>query len=128
MESLRLSDITIRTFGWIQNPSDFSKLKKIVQLFDHTSSIHVDLKENRIPRLVEKDDGRDRFIEILNRIPLKIKYIDLVGTSFKPRSSGRCNGIAQAMIEVKVRVLLIIGQLMGLLGGLMHLALYNMII
>ncbi|NFB93632.1 restriction endonuclease FokI C-terminal domain-containing protein [Clostridium botulinum] len=99
MESLRLSDITIRTFGWIQNPSDFSKLKKIVQLFDHTSSIHVDLKENRIPRLVEKDDGRDRFIEILNRIPLKIKYIDLVGTSFKPRSSGRCNGIAQAMIE-----------------------------
>lgn len=99
MESLRLADITIRTFGWIQNPSDFSKLKKTVQIFDHTSPVHVDLKENRIPRLVGENDGRDRFVEILNQIPLKIKYSDLVGTTFKPRGSGRCNGIAQAIIE-----------------------------
>lgn len=99
MESLRLADITIRTFGWIQNPSDFNKLKKTVQIFDHTSPVHVDLKENRIPRLVEERDGRDRFIDILNQVPLKIKYSDLVGTSFTPRGSGRCNGIAQAIIE-----------------------------
>lgn len=99
MESLRLADIRIRTFGWIQNPSDFSKLKKTVQIFDHTSLVHVDLKENRIPSLVKEDDGRDRFIETLNQVPLKIKYSDLVGTSFKPRSSGRCNGIAQAIIK-----------------------------
>ncbi len=99
MESLRLADITIRTFGWIQNPSDLTKLKKIVQVFDHTSSVHIDLKVNRIPNLVEERDGRDSFISVLNQIPLKIKYADLVGTTFKPRSSGRCNGIAQAILE-----------------------------
>jgi hypothetical protein len=99
MESLRLADIKNRTFGWIQNPSDFAKLKKTVQIFDHTSPVHADLKTNRIPKLVEKSDGRDTFIATLNKIPLKIKYADLVGTSFKPRSTGRCNGIAQAIIE-----------------------------
>lgn len=99
MEQVRLADIANRTFGWIQNPSNFSKLKKTVQIFDHTSPVHVDLKKNRIPSLVEERDGRDSFIEILNQIPLKIKYSDLVGKSFKPRRSGRCNGIAQAIIE-----------------------------
>ncbi len=96
---IKLSDIANRTFGWIQNPSDFSKLKKLVQVFDHTSSVHKNLKNNIIPKIINKDDGRDRFIAILNKIPLKIRYADLVGTSFKPRSAGRCNGIAQAVIE-----------------------------
>lgn len=96
---VRLTDIANRTFGWIQNPSDFSKLKKTVQVFDHTSYVHEYLKNQIIPRLIEERDGRDRFIEVLNKIPLKIKYADLVGTSFKPRSAGRCNGIAQAIIE-----------------------------
>ncbi|MEG2708665.1 MAG: restriction endonuclease FokI recognition domain-containing protein, partial [Vagococcus sp.] len=27
-----------RTYGWVQNPSDFSKLKLVVQLFDATST------------------------------------------------------------------------------------------
>lgn len=99
MESLRLSDITIRTFGWIQNPSDFRKLKRTVQIFDHTSPVHIDVKENRIPRLVEKRDGRDIFIEELNQIPLKLKYSYLVGSSFIPRSTARCNGIVQATLE-----------------------------
>lgn len=99
MEALRLSDINIRTFGWIQNPSDFNKLKMTVQVFDHTSPVHIDLKENRIPRLVEERDGRYTFIEALNQIPLKLKYSDLVGSAFSPRSSARCNGIIQAIIE-----------------------------
>jgi len=99
MESLRLSDITIRTFGWVQNPSDFKKLKRTVQIFDHTSLTHKEVKENRIPRLVAEQDGRDIFIESLNQIPLKLKYSYLVGSSFIPRSSARCNGIIQATLE-----------------------------
>ena len=98
MESLRISDITIRTFGWVQNPGDFKKLKRTVQVFDHTSPAHKFVKENRIPRLVEKRDGRDVFIQVLNQIPLKIKYRYLVGSSFTPRSSARCNGIIQAAL------------------------------
>ncbi len=99
MEQVRLSDISIRTFGWIQNPGDFQKLKKVVRVFDHTSDIHADLKENRIPALIEERDGRDEFLAQLNRIPLKLKYKDLVGTSFKPRGSARCNSIIQAIVE-----------------------------
>lgn len=99
MEQIRLSDIKIRTFGWVQNPSDFNKLKKVVQVFDHTSEIHSKLKDNRIPLLIEERDGRDKFIEELNKKPLKLKYSDLIGTSFTPRSSARCNGIIQATIK-----------------------------
>lgn len=99
METIRLSDIVIRTFGWVQNPSDFAKLKKTVQIFDHASPTHTNLKEKRIRRLVEERDGRDGFIKALNQIPLKLKYADLVGTSFSPRSSARCNGIIQATLE-----------------------------
>ncbi len=99
MEQVRLADISIRTFGWIQNPGDFNKLKKVVQVFDHTSNTHIDLKLNRIPLMVLEQDGRDRFIDDLNKIPLKLKYKDLTGTSFTPRSSARCNGIIQAIVE-----------------------------
>lgn len=99
MEQVRLSDISIRTFGWIQNPGDFDKLKKVVQVFDHTSDIHNYLKTNKIPRLIKERDGRNEFINELNKIPLKLTYKDLTGTSFKPRSSARCNGIIQAIVE-----------------------------
>ncbi len=99
MEQVKLSDITIRTFGWVQNPSDFNKLKRVVQAFDHTSRTHIDLKTSRIPALIEKRDGRDTFIKELNNIPLRLKYIDLTGTTFNPRPSARCNGIIQATVE-----------------------------
>lgn len=99
MEQVRLADITVRTFGWIQNPGDFNKLKKVVQVFDHTSNTHEKLKNVIIPSLIEERDGRDRFIQELSKIPLKLKYADLVGTGFKPRNSARCNGIIQAIVE-----------------------------
>lgn len=52
---------------------------------------------------VAKVDGKSHFLEVLNSIPLKIKYADLVGTSFTPRSSARCNGIVQATVKGQVR-------------------------
>jgi len=104
MESFRLSDIRIRTFGWIQNPGDFKKLKRTVQIFDHTSAVHVELKTKRIPRLITEKDGRDKFIKILNQIPLEIKYSDLVGSkNGKTRKDSTCNGILQAALEGQSR-------------------------
>lgn len=99
MDKIRLSDISIRTFGWIQNPGDFDKLKKVVQVFDHTSQTHNCLKTKIIPRLVEERDGRERLISELNKIPLKLTYKDLTGTSFKPRSTARCDAIIQAIVK-----------------------------
>lgn len=92
-----------RAFGWVQDPSDFRSLCDVVSIFNKDTSKHVELKNSIIPRLVEERDGRQRLIDALNSNPLKITYADLVGTSFSPRSSARCNGIVQATVPGQVR-------------------------
>jgi type-2 restriction enzyme fokI len=92
-----------RTFGWVQDPSDFESLIKVVSIFDNKSETHKELVNEKIDRLIEERDGKSHFLEVLNSIPLKIKYADLVGTSFIPRSSARCNGIVQATVKGQVR-------------------------
>ncbi len=90
---------TIRTFGWVQNPSNFESLKKVVAIFDNTSKTYNELKDKKIKKLVDERDGQKELLNALNVNPLKIKYCNLVGTSFTPRSSARCNGIVQATVK-----------------------------
>lgn len=90
---------TIRTFGWVQNPSNFESLKKVVAIFDNTSKTYNELKDKKIKKLVDERDGQKELLNALNANPLKIKYCNLVGTSFTPRSSARCNGIVQATVK-----------------------------
>ena len=88
-----------RTFGWVQDPGKIENLRKTVEAFDHQSPTYKVLIGKQIPALVEERDGRDRFLSEMNKTPLKLKYTDLVGTAFKPRSQSRCNGILQAAIK-----------------------------
>lgn len=88
-----------RTFGWVQDPSNFRSLCDVVSIFDKNSDKHNDLLNDIIPNLVEERDGRDELLHALKRNPLKIKYAHLVGTSFIPRSASRCNGIVQATVK-----------------------------
>lgn len=88
-----------RAFGWVQDPSNLRSLCDVVAVFDANSEKHKDLIHSVIPKLVEKRDGRNDFIEVLQSTPLKIKYAHLVGTSFTPRSISRCNGIIQATVK-----------------------------
>lgn len=99
MENVLLKDIHIRTFGWVQNPSDFDKLKKVVQVFDYTSVFHNELKTMIIPRLIQDRDGKLDLIKALSRKPLELTYSELKGSSFSPRSAARCNGIIQATVK-----------------------------
>lgn len=92
-----------RTFGWVQDPSSFRSLCDVVAIFDENSAIHRDLLERRIPALVEERDGREALMAALRERPLKIRYAHLVGTSFKPRSQSRCNGIVQAAVKGQKR-------------------------
>lgn len=92
-----------RTFGWVQDPSDFRSLCDVVAIFDETSLKHKELVERTIPDLVEERDGRQRLLDALNQRPLRISYSDLVGTAFTPRSAARCNGIVQAVVKGQVR-------------------------
>lgn len=103
IELRKMENQNFRTFGWVQDPSDFESLIKVVSIFDNKSETHKELVNGKIDRLIEERDGKNRFLEVLNSKPLKIKYADLVGTSFTPRSSARCNGIVQATVKGQVR-------------------------
>ncbi len=94
---------TFRTFGWVQDPSDFDALYKVVSIFNEKSETYKDLVNNKIPKLIEKRDGQERILTALNARPLKLKYADLVGTAFYPRTSARCNGIVQATVKGQQR-------------------------
>lgn len=94
---------SFRTFGWVQDPSDFNALYRVVSIFNESSQIHKELVENKIAKLIEERDGRERLLIALNSRPLQLKYGDLVGTAFSPRSSARCNGIVQATVEGQQR-------------------------
>lgn len=100
---INMENINSRTFGWVQDPSNFDSLYKVVSIFDFESVVYENLHNNIIPQIVEERDGKQRLIEALELRPLKIKYTDLVGTSFTPRSIARCNGIVQAAIEGQKR-------------------------
>ena len=95
--------MAIRTFGWIQDASKIENLRKTVEVFDHESITYRTLIENKIPTLVKKQNGRDRFLSELSCTPLKLKYNDLIGTALKQNSQFCCNGILQAAIKGQKR-------------------------
>lgn len=95
--------MTERTFGWVQDPGKIENLRLVVEIFDPKSKGHVLLKTKIIPELVLEQDGKNHFINELNKTNILLKYKDLVGTAFKPRKSARCNGIIQATIKGQKR-------------------------
>ena len=103
IELRKMEKRNFRTFGWVQDPSDFESLIRVVSIFDNKSATYKELVNGKIEKLIEERDGKSHFLKVLNSIPLKIKYSDLVGTSFTPRSSARCNGIVQATVKGQVR-------------------------
>ena len=103
IELRKMNNRNFRTFGWVQDPSDFDSLYSVVSIFDNTSIMYKKLINGRIDKLVEERDGKSHFLKVLKEQPLKIQYSDLVGTSFTPRASARCNGIVQATVQGQVR-------------------------
>lgn len=86
---------SFRAFGWVQDPSNLRSLCDVVAVFDANSEKHKDLIHNVIPKLVEEKELCDKFIDVLNSTPLKIKYSYLIGTGKKTI----CDGIIRATIK-----------------------------
>ena len=103
IELRKMKNQNFRTFGWVQDPSDFESLFKVVSIFDDESETYNDLVNTRINDLIEERDGKSYFLKELKRKPVKLKYSDLIGSSFTPRASARCNGIVQATIKGQQR-------------------------
>lgn len=105
MSSIKLSTkySSKRSFGWCQDASDFSSLKKVVQIFDNKSEFHGNLITARIPILVDDNELIKKFQSVLMSTPLKITYSDLVGTHLTPRKDSPCNAIIQASVCGQVK-------------------------
>lgn len=94
-----------RTYGWVQNPSDFSKIKLVVQIFD-TQSIHYkNLRENLVPNIIYFDDVKNQLLTKLNSNIAEFSYLELVGTSKgedgkSPKS--RADAVADSLIQVTI--------------------------
>ncbi|MFL2139002.1 restriction endonuclease FokI C-terminal domain-containing protein [Desemzia sp. FAM 23991] len=95
-----------RTYGWVQNPSDFNKLKLTVQIFDSSSNHYQSLKNDLVPNLIVYfNDIKDDLQYKLDNSITKFTYMDLVGTSKdktgkSPKS--RKNAEANALIQISL--------------------------
>ena len=94
-----------RTYGWVQNPSNFDNLKRVVQIFDPSSAHYSKLLNVLIPELIPFKDLRSQFIEKLRMGENKFSYVELVGTlkdlsgkSTKKREDAVADGLIQISI------------------------------
>ncbi|WP_392553277.1 restriction endonuclease FokI C-terminal domain-containing protein [Orbus wheelerorum] len=93
-----------RTYGWVQNPSSFSNLKKIVQIFDINSPHYQDLKLNLLKNIyftnikAELQKKFDKNVKVFS-------YVELVGTSknkLGKSPKNRQDAVANSIIQVSI--------------------------
>ena len=96
-----------RTFGWVQNPGDLRKLKKVVGIFLHDSTDNLWLRNDKLPLLKKlnliSEGDFNRFIAVLGSDAPEIEYSMLKGkgAGTGPRSAAICTGIIQAVITAQ---------------------------
>lgn len=96
-----------RTFGWVQNPGDLAKLKKVVSVFCFDSNANKWIREKRLPLLRKYDliseKDFNEFIDILSKDTILVKYSVLKGKGAgkNGRANALCSGIVQAVIEAQ---------------------------
>lgn len=94
-----------RTFGWVQNPGDLKKLKKVVGIFKSGSAENTDLIKVKLPLLLTYDlisaTDYNTFITALTSSDIIIDYSLLKGkgSGSGKRQDAKCTGIIQAVIE-----------------------------
>lgn len=90
-----MTNKTLQIGPWIQNCHNFEGLVETVKIFDTRFNLNIKEKIKRI--VVDEALKKEMLVYLENpeKIPLKI----LQGSSFTPRSSAKCNGIVQAVID-----------------------------
>lgn len=96
-----------RTFGWVQNPGDLTKLKKVAGVFLQGSPQNEWLRRDRLPLLLDikciSGDDYTLFQDELSKSNICINYNTLKGkgSGSGPRSAALCTGIIQAVIDAQ---------------------------
>lgn len=94
-----------RTYGWVQNPADFKKLKLVVQIFDSSSSHYDKLRKELIPNYIYFHDLKTQLIEKFEKEVTEFSYNELVGTSKNKHgksASTRAEAVADGIIQVTI--------------------------
>lgn len=95
-----------RSFGWVQNPSDFHTLKYITGIFDKGSVYRNDLMDYRLPMIslngCISEGNYNKFRDLLRDGDAEsISYSVLKGSGSGKgsRAQAKCSGIVQACID-----------------------------
>ena len=97
--------MTSRTYGWVQNPSDFSKLKLVVQIFDSTTKHYENLRKKLVRTLIPFEDIKNNLISKLDKNVEEFSYLELVGTSKDNNGRSpkkRSDAVADALIQITI--------------------------
>ena len=97
--------IKSRTYGWVQNPSDFNKLKKVVQIFDSESAQYSMLRDELIDKFIPNLQIKSALKEKFNKGIEVFSYSELVGgmTDSNGKSvDGRKGAVADGIIQLTV--------------------------
>ena len=98
---------TKRTFGWIQNPGDLKKLKKVVSVFQSESTTHKWLITERLPllmkyKLINPEDYQIFQAELVkSEIEISYSLLKGKGSGTSGRKNALCSGIIQAVIDAQ---------------------------
>lgn len=94
-----------RTFGWVQNPSNFDNLRKTVQALDPDSKNYKKLQEHTIKEVIYFEDIRDSLQSKLNDRVCEFTYQELVGKSIdknrKPPKR-RSDSVANSLLQISI--------------------------
>ncbi|NUG66644.1 restriction endonuclease [Lactobacillus mellis] len=94
-----------RTFGWVQNPSDFTKLKKTVQVFDPKSDQYKELTNHIVKNVIYFNSDRKKLQKKLDKNVSEFTYEELVGTSRNKKNKApkyRKDAIANSLLQVTI--------------------------
>lgn len=94
-----------RTYGWIQNPSDFNKLKTTVQIFDNRSSHYQLLRDDWINQKIYFPQLRSSLQEKFNHAVEEFTYAELVGSSRNKNNESaakRADAVANGLIQISL--------------------------
>lgn len=98
--------MAIRSFGWVQNPSDFNKLKKTVEIFDCNSEQYNILREKLVEEnLYHFKNIQQSLQKKLDNKNEEFTYSDLVGRNININGKtpkGRKDSVPNALIQISL--------------------------
>ena len=94
-----------RTYGWVQNPSSFKNLKKVVQIFDSKSVHYNNLTLKLVPDYIYFEEIREPLLKKLKNKIQTFTYRELVGRSVDSTGhppKARKNAVGDSLIQVSI--------------------------